>query len=311
MAVWNANEMPERDRFPYWREVLCEAYIALNPILEGEQRFKGEVRANLLDCINVTTISSSRQKIHRRRLDISRMPHEVYFLNLQVKGQCRMMQGSREALLEPGDFSLVDSTEPYLNDYCSDDWTQYSFRIPRAMLKPLLKQADKQTAIRFTNAHPIASVAIDYLKSVAQNAEHIGTASTPIANHIVDLVAMAAGVSTTEEDRARGTLRSQLSRSVIQFIGAHAADPTLTPAKAAQHFKISVRYVHRLLEESGETFSRLLLKRRLERCADDLRAEAAISISEIAFRWGFNDLSHFSKTFRHHFGVAPRDYRGQ
>lgn len=104
MAVWNANEMPERDRFPYWREVLCEAYIALNPILEGEQRFKGEVRANLLDCINVTTISSSRQKIHRRRLDISRMPHEVYFLNLQVKGQCRMMQGSREALLEPGDF---------------------------------------------------------------------------------------------------------------------------------------------------------------------------------------------------------------
>ncbi|WP_429923488.1 helix-turn-helix domain-containing protein [Agrobacterium vitis] len=33
--------------------------------------------------------------------------------------------------------------------------------------------------------------------------------------------------------------------------------------------------------------------------------------SEIAFRWGFNDLSHFSKTFRHHFGVPPRDYRSQ
>ncbi|MGR6467679.1 AraC-like ligand-binding domain-containing protein [Rhizobium sp. PAMB 3182] len=311
MASWNASELPERDRFPYWKEVLCEAYIALNPTLEGERPFRGEVRAHLLDSINVTTISSSRQKIHRRRLEISRMPREVYFLNFQVKGQCRMLQGGREALLEPGDFSLVDSTQPYLNDYCSDDWTQYSFRIPRALLKPLLRQPDKQTAIRITNANPIASVAGDYLKSIARNVEQIETAATPIANHIVELVAMAAGVSVGAEDRARGALRAQLSRSLVRFIGANAADPELTPAKAAQHFKISVRYVHLLLEESGETFSRLLLRRRLERCAEDLRAEAVGSIGEIAFRWGFNDLSHFSRTFRGHFGVAPRDYRSR
>lgn len=311
MASWNASELPERDRFPYWKEVLCEAYIALNPAREGELPFHGEVRAHLLDSINVTTISSSRQKVHRGRLEISRMPQEVYFLNLQVKGQCRMMQGGREALLEPGDFSLVDSTEPYLNDYCSDDWTQYSFRIPRALLKPLLRQADKQTAIRITNANPIASIAVDYLKSIAQNVEHVEAAATPIANHIVELVAMAAGVSAGEEDRARGALRAQLSRSLVQFISANAADPELTPAKAAHHFRISVRYVHLLLEESGETFSRLLLRHRLERCADALRAEASGPISEIAFRWGFNDLSHFSRTFRGHFGMAPREYRGR
>ncbi|WP_333718088.1 helix-turn-helix domain-containing protein [Agrobacterium tumefaciens] len=89
-----------------------------------------------------------------------------------------------------------------------------------------------------------------------------------------------------------------------KLIFPHAADPALTPAKAAEHFRISV-----LLEDSGERFSQFLLRQRLQKCADDLRTKRGSSIGEIAFRWGFNDLSHFSRSFRNHFGVAPREYR--
>ena len=32
-------------------------------------------------------------------------------------------------------------------------------------------------------------------------------------------------------------------------------------------------------------------------------------ISEIAFAWGFNDLSHFGRVFREHFGMSPREFR--
>jgi len=32
-------------------------------------------------------------------------------------------------------------------------------------------------------------------------------------------------------------------------------------------------------------------------------------VSEIAFAWGFNDLSHFGRVFREHFGMSPRDFR--
>ncbi|MGV1768142.1 helix-turn-helix domain-containing protein [Rhizobium rhizogenes] len=312
MTVWNAGELPQRDRFPYWKEVLCEAYVALNTVLEGDLTFSGRVRANMLDSVNVTTISSTRQKIHRRRQEISRMPEEVYFLNLQVEGQCRMMQGGREALLQRGDFSIVDSTEPYVNDYCSDDWTQHSFRFPKAILRPLLKQPESKTAIKISSTDPVAAIAIDYLTSVAMKAENIsGVAASSISNHLAELVAMAVGASANEEDRARNTLRDQLAHSLISYINAHAADPYLTPGKAAAHFRISVRYVHRLLEDSGDTFSKLLLRRRLEKCADDIRASKGGTIGEVAFRWGFNDLSHFSRAFKNQFGVAPREFRLQ
>jgi len=309
MAFWSANDLPVKDRFPFWKEVLCEAYIALNPVPDAEQGFGGEVKANLIGSTNVTTISSTRQKVYRRRQEISRMPEEVYFLNLQVEGQCRMMQGGREAFLRPGDFSIVDSTEPYLNDYCSDRWKQHSFRIPRAALKPFLRRSEQQTATLISRSDPVASIACDYLTSIATQAEHLGPVAAPVSGQIIELVSLAMGISSREEEQARGTLKQQLSKSLVQYISTHAADPELTPAKAAHHFRISVRYVHRLLEDSGDTFSKVLLKRRLEKCADDLRADKGHSIGEVAFRWGFNDLSHFSRSFKNQFGVSPRDYR--
>jgi AraC-like DNA-binding protein len=38
-------------------------------------------------------------------------------------------------------------------------------------------------------------------------------------------------------------------------------------------------------------------------------AQAARSISEIAFACGFNDAAHFSRAFRARFGCPPRDLR--
>jgi hypothetical protein len=34
-----------------------------------------------------------------------------------------------------------------------------------------------------------------------------------------------------------------------------------------------------------------------------------LNISEIAYRWGFNDLSHFNKAFHAQFNQTPRDWR--
>jgi AraC family transcriptional activator of tynA and feaB len=35
----------------------------------------------------------------------------------------------------------------------------------------------------------------------------------------------------------------------------------------------------------------------------------ALNISEIAYAWGFNDLSHFNRAFRARFGMTPREWR--
>jgi len=52
-------------------------------------------------------------------------------------------------------------------------------------------------------------------------------------------------------------------------------------------------------------------RERLERCRRDLGcAELShLSVTEIAFSWGFQHQAHFSRVFRNHFNVSPSSCR--
>jgi acetamidase/formamidase/AraC-like DNA-binding protein len=90
-------------------------------------------------------------------------------------------------------------------------------------------------------------------------------------------------------------------------------DPELSPAQVARSEGISERYLQRLFEATGDSFSHYIRERRLHRSSVDLAnpAQAHCSVSEIAFRYGFSDAAHFSRVFRDRFGMSPRAYRHQ
>ncbi|WP_315835880.1 acetamidase/formamidase family protein [Bradyrhizobium prioriisuperbiae] len=88
-------------------------------------------------------------------------------------------------------------------------------------------------------------------------------------------------------------------------------DPDISLARIAQIEGISERYLQKLFESTGDNFTHYLRERRLQRCWADLSnpADAHRSVSEIAFRCGFSDAAHFSRSFRERFGLSPRAFR--
>jgi AraC-like DNA-binding protein len=89
------------------------------------------------------------------------------------------------------------------------------------------------------------------------------------------------------------------------------ADPGLCPARVAAEHRMSTRQLHRLFRRAGTSFSDFVRHRRLQRCREDLADPRlrALPMTEIALRWGFNDSSHFSRSFRAAFGYTARDFR--
>ncbi|PJR65884.1 helix-turn-helix domain-containing protein [Raoultella sp. T31] len=310
MNIWSTDNVTPCEKFSYWREVLCQAYTALDPVVSSASGFSGTVTSGKLADVDVTSISSLAQRINRGYDEIRRMPNEYYFLNLQICGQCLMQQGNNTALINPGEFSLVDSTRPYINDYLTDDFKQLSFRIPQSLLKPLLLHPDAILTSKFAPDGGIFTITIDFLKTIAStDLSYHGIVQTKLMENLVSLVGLSLGINSRSYDKVTQTYQEQLYISIKKYVRENLSDPELGPIKVANNFRISTRYLHKIFEQGAESFSRFLQNERLDKCASELKYIKSDSVSTIAFRAGFNDTSHFSKVFRQQFGQSPRDYR--
>ena len=94
-------------------------------------------------------------------------------------------------------------------------------------------------------------------------------------------------------------------------IARHFGDPALSVGAVAARHGISPRYVHKLFEDDGRTYSQFVLDVRLERAREELRDPrvATRTVSAIAGYVGFGDLSYFNRTFRRRYGMTPTEAR--
>lgn len=79
-------------------------------------------------------------------------------------------------------------------------------------------------------------------------------------------------------------------------------------SQMAELLHLSERTLKRRLQEEGMRY-RDLLERALCRKAEHLLADDTLSISEVAWRLGYNDVSNFSRAFRRWSGWSPRQWR--
>ena len=107
------------------------------------------------------------------------------------------------------------------------------------------------------------------------------------------------------------TRRRELQLRIHAFIQEHLGDPELSPAAIAAANHISLRLLHKLFQEQGQTVAGWIRARRLERCRRDLLdpAQAACPVAAVAARWGFRSAIHFSRLFRATYGLPPHEYR--
>jgi AraC-like DNA-binding protein len=138
-----------------------------------------------------------------------------------------------------------------------------------------------------------------------------GAACSKLSEQALDLVALAVSEQLGQGDATLSSARSTALFRLKSAIEARLREPNLRPASAAAEAGISVRYANALLWQEGSSIERYIQHRRLERCRQALEdpAQAHRMIGEIAFGWGFSDLSHFGRRFRAAYGLAPGDYR--
>ncbi|MDR2498459.1 MAG: helix-turn-helix domain-containing protein [Tannerellaceae bacterium] len=104
------------------------------------------------------------------------------------------------------------------------------------------------------------------------------------------------------------SLDKQLIRKAIDYTEANLSNPNLSVEELSRELGMSrVHLYKKLLSISGKTPIEFIRIIRLKRAAQLLR-ESQLSVSEIAYETGFNNLKYFRKYFRDEFGLLPSQY---
>ena len=133
-----------------------------------------------------------------------------------------------------------------------------------------------------------------------------------VVTHIHDLIAATVGATRDCWAIAEGRgIRAARLRAIMADVTANLGDCDLTVAAVARRQRVTPRYVHKLFEGQGLTFSAFVLGRRLSRAhrmlGDPRLGDRAISA--VAFDVGFGDLSYFNRAFRRRYDATPSEIR--
>jgi AraC-like DNA-binding protein len=132
-----------------------------------------------------------------------------------------------------------------------------------------------------------------------------------IRRHIIDLAALALTPhGAVGESGLSAVVAARLS-SALDHIAACFQNPELGVAAVAHSQGISQRYLQRLMETSGTSFTARVTELRLQRAFALLGEPGPGRISDIALEAGFSDISHFNRLFRARFGDTPGGVRAQ
>jgi len=304
-TVWSTGRVAPVERFSFWSEVICDAVLNVEASRPAGGDFRAELTCNRLALGNFVRFRSEAHEIDRSRRLLSVKPDECYLVSLQLAGLCRVRQGEHAFTLRPGDIGVLSAART-MHLAFEHDIERAVAVVPRHTLEAACGWLAPGNAVRLARERPVTRVLAGLLAEMAApGADLAAEEEAALGRTFVDLLASGA-----EGPRLSAREHGQRAR-LTAYLAANLADPDLTPGAAAAALGISERSVHALFAGSGTSCRAWIIEQRLARAAAALRAPEwrGSSVSEIAFRLGFAELSHFSRRFKARYGASPRAYR--
>ena len=300
----DTSSVAVRDRLPYWH-ALADRFIApLTIEVPDDRPFEARIyHAALRDCEIISPCSSPARIYNQPSVDVGALN-----LQLQHVGSSINHTGGRSSLLNEGDFLLFDPSQPLELTFTEPTQT-IVLRLPLAYVEARLPRLRQMVGVPVRGAGGAGALFSRFLRTAwAQLEAHENDWGDAMGEVIWPLLDLAySAVEPAEPDLNRRDLRR---RAVLDLVEAHLCDVELDTRRIARRVGVSSRYVQLLFAELATTPSAYIQRRRLERAAARLSQRGGdVTITQVAFDVGFNDLSSFCRAFRRRFGMSPSDYR--
>jgi AraC-like DNA-binding protein len=306
---FTTEDIPGADRAARWRD--HHASVALNVEIEPAQDhpFKACEVSRILPALHLMSLTMSAARLMRTRVSDG---NDEFSLLINRTGHLTVSGRGREVPLAPGDGVLIRSDDVMVCDRLSYG-ESLSLRVPRPVLSSIVVGVDEAVMRPISGQSETLKLLTRYAATlIAEDALATPYLRHLAVNHVHDLIALALGRTrgVAEAANANGQRAARLHAAKV-YIVENSFRHDLSVGVIAAHLAVTPRYLQRLFEADGTTFSAFWLAQRLARAyrmlCDSQFSDRPVGV--IADSAGFGDLSYFNRCFRRQYGVTPSDVR--
>lgn len=302
IETWCTAEVPATSRFDAWGHALSATHLDWELVGRAKD-FNADLTARSVGDMKLIGCRCDPCEGFRSPAQVERGSSDFVGILFELSGSELVRQGDREALLLPGDFVVWDSSQS-MQFRVLEPLSKMTILVPKMAMQRFLPNLNEIAGMRIDGNGKLGPLVGAHLRQLCLGLE---TLEDEHLQMVVDMTLelVSAGV---EARYGRGT-ESGTNKfiQVRRYILDHLADPELSPSTIAASNSISLSYLHKLFAARGASVSRWILRQRLDRCKKALFLRGSgQSVMDVAFAWGFNDASHFSRSFKLEFGQTPR-----
>ena len=302
--------LPERQRFSAFREEFARRVLMMDVIDHSDGRPRIDITFMPLGPAALGSLSATPAEFIRHKHHL-RDRSDGFILQIVQAGPIHFTHVGEERVYEAGSAHFVDQERP-LRAFGPARARIRNIAVQAGALKTLVPHPE-DLAGRPVRPGPGLTLLEGYLRSLASLDDSLPSELVPVVGaHLLDLVAAALGPAAhAQEIVATRGVRAARLRMILAEILRHFTEPDFDLDDVAGTLGLSRRYLQRLLEETGRSFTEHVAERRLQRAHTMLTDPrfAHLRIIDIVLAAGFSDVSHFNRLFRRQFGDTPSGVR--
>jgi len=297
-------------RSRHWHEAIASAYFPLDLEFREPDRFTGELKIWQLGDVSLSRLTSEALRYQRLSHHYLNEQEEHFLITVPTKSEIFFSQCGKDVRCNPGGFIIERSHEPYEFSHAeaADLWV---LKIEAKALAHQIRSPDRFCSMEFDATNGAGGLFSDMLHLVPRRFPTMSEESRSVlGRQLSDMLILSLKSDERTLTSGASTVRAAHLTRPESFVRKKLDRFDLDPEMVARGCEISTRYLHELMRDTNQTLGQWIREQRLEACRETLKdSNNRQTVAEIAYRWGFGDHAQFSRAFKAHFGLSPKEFR--
>jgi AraC-binding-like domain len=186
------EDEPPRSRLDYFRHVVADTFVPFDLQIDADHDFRARILTGQVGTVHVAKVRAPRLKAFRTPKLIRVSDPELFKLEVPVRGHTVFAQGDREAVLGPGDFTLLDLSRPCQLADRGEEHGNVAVKFPHAALPLPHDELARLTAVPISGRDGLGAAISSLARHMARHLDdHDPSEGTRLATALMDLLVVA------------------------------------------------------------------------------------------------------------------------